>query len=483
MGGKGAQTDASTRESIQPSNAGARFGVLALSTLMAVSSLNAVAAHNYTIQHIPGLQDNFVVRISDAGHIVGSHYLWYQGTLTDLGGLGGNFTAVEDVNASGQIVGRSRDASGIMHAFVWQNGTMTPLPTLGGQDGYATAINNVGQVVGYTDDSPGPSILNHRATFWPNQTTAVDIGTIPPDHSSRAYAINNLSQVAGMSLPSTGSGFGADAFFWEAGVLTAFIQNKNPGEFAIGGMNDLGQVVGYSNSIAFVWQNGVMASLGTLGGTFSMGDSINNAGQIVGRSTLVPGGPVSAMLFEQGQMFDLNDLVPEMGDWLYLSVAYDINNSGQIVGIGKLRNSASTSEVFLLTPIYEPPVIAEASANPAILWPPNNRMVTVSLTAVVQADSEQATWSVFDVECNEPIGAKDVEFVDDHTVRLRAARSGSGIGRIYTLWLQAFDNFGNESEPMAVTVTVPHDQRKLRQVTVSKSASLLQRREQVLRVR
>jgi len=441
---------------------------------MAVSSLNAVAAHNYTIQHIPGSKDNFVVRISDAGHIVASHYLWYQGTLTDLGGFGGNFTAVEDVNVHGQVVGRSRDASRIMHAFVWQNGTMTPLPTLGGKDGYATGINDVGQVVGYNTD---------RAIFWPNQTTAVDIGTIPPDRSSRAYAINNLGLVVGVSSIAASVGSGSDAFIWDGSALTAFIENKDRSDFAIGGMNDLGQVVGYCDSIAFVWQNGVMTSLGTLGGTFSMGDSINNAGQIVGRSSVASGGSVRAFLFEQGQMFDLNDLVPEMGDWLYLSVAYDINNSGQIVGIGKLRNSTSTSEVFLLTPIYEPPVITEASANPAILWPPNNRMVTVSLTAVVQADSEQVTWSVIDVECNESVGAKDVEFVNDHTVRLRAARSGSGIARIYTLWLQALDNFGNESEPMAVTVTIPHDQRKLRQVTVSKSASLLQRREQVLRVR
>ncbi len=56
------------------------------------------------------------------------------------------------------------------------------------------------------------------------------------------------------------------------------------------GINDAGQVVGWSNrsaggTFAFLWQNGTMTSLGALsGGIDSFATAINNAGQIVGYS-------------------------------------------------------------------------------------------------------------------------------------------------------------------------------------------------------
>lgn len=312
----------------------------------------APAQPTYTIQRLAGLQNSSVARISDAGHVVAGQSVWYQGTLTDVGGLGGNFTAVEDVNASGQVVGRSRAADGYMRAFVWQNGVMTALPNLGGEEGFATAINNAGQIVGYTDNIPGSSVGGHRATFWTATHQALDIGTVSPDNASRAHAINNLGQAAGVSLPNVAAGFGHDAFFWNGNSITAFLTNRDSSAFEIKGLNDQGQVVGRLASSGFVWQNGVLTMLGVVGGTSTLANSINNEGQIVGRVSL-SGGVAHAYLFEAGQALDLNNLVPDLSEWEALSVAYDINAGGQIVGLGKFRGS-NANELFLLTPVPEP---------------------------------------------------------------------------------------------------------------------------------
>jgi hypothetical protein len=106
------------------------------------------------------------------------------------------------------------------------------------------------------------------------------------------------------------------------------------------------------------------------------------------------------------------------------------------------------------------PIVSDAVANPNVLWPPNNKVVEVQVDAIVEDACSSATWEVFAIECDDPHDSSDIEFVDDHTVSLRATRSGKGGGRIYTLWLRATDQAGNECDPVSVEVTVPHDQGK-----------------------
>lgn len=114
-----------------------------------------------------------------------------------------------------------------------------------------------------------------------------------------------------------------------------------------------------------------------------------------------------------------------------------------------------------------PPVITNACASVTSLWPPNHKMVTVTIKATVADNCGPAKWRIIKVQSNEPANGKgdgntspDWKICGDHSVSLRAERAGPGSGRIYTITIQAKDNSGNVSDPTTVTVTVPKSQGK-----------------------
>ena len=114
------------------------------------------------------------------------------------------------------------------------------------------------------------------------------------------------------------------------------------------------------------------------------------------------------------------------------------------------------------------PVIVSVSADPKVLWPPNHKMVPVTVKAKVTDACGPTTWEILSVTSNQAVDAKgsgntspDWRITGDHTVSLRAERSGKDKGgRVYTIRIQATDEAGNKSEISTVRVTVPHDQGK-----------------------
>jgi probable HAF family extracellular repeat protein/T5SS/PEP-CTERM-associated repeat protein len=88
-----------------------------------------------------------------------------------------------------------------------------------------------------------------------------------------------------------------------------------------------------------------MVDLGSLGGDWSHALDINDTGQVVGNAR----NSISqnrAFLWENGQMKDLNNLIPAGSGWALVS-AEAINQSGQIVGFGVINGQ---THAFLLTP-------------------------------------------------------------------------------------------------------------------------------------
>ena len=108
-----------------------------------------------------------------------------------------------------------------------------------------------------------------------------------------------------------------------------------------------------------------------------------------------------------------------------------------------------------------PPKITETSADPSVIWPPNKKMVMVTIHYDVKDNCSQSTCRISCVTSDEPINNSDYFIVNAHHVKLRADRLGRGNDRIYKITIKCTDDAGNSSNK-TVKVTVPHDQRRNR---------------------
>jgi probable HAF family extracellular repeat protein len=162
---------------------------------------------------------------------------------------------------------------------------------------------------------------------------------------------NDLNIIAGTSDTASG---GSHAALWA-------VSSKGTVSFldlgTLGGtssqaeaINDLLEVVGSSDTAtgtdAFLWI-GKMFDLGNLGGSFAVANSINNLSVVVGSSNTAGDTDVHAFIWTAKKgLVDLNKLIPANSGW-DLQVASSINDSGTIVGAG-LFNGAS--HAFILSP-------------------------------------------------------------------------------------------------------------------------------------
>jgi probable HAF family extracellular repeat protein len=219
--------------------------------------------------------------------------------------------------------------------------TVTDLGTLGG-GGTAQAfdINEAGQVVGYAHTAS----LQQHAFLW-TDGVMTDLGSLPTGSSSKAFGLNNNGQVVGYAFDGSAAGGATNhAFLWEEGVMTDLFPVP---QFSIGNaVNDAGQVVGnYNLNRPFIWEDGVFTDLGGFDGGASFGYAldINNAGQVVGSSHVNNGSEgieQHAFLWEEGVMTDLGAL-PGMLD----SRAHAINQLGDVVGFSSLFDPDTTDEI------------------------------------------------------------------------------------------------------------------------------------------
>ena len=129
----------------------------------------------------------------------------------------------------------------------------------------------------------------------------------------------------------------------------------------------------------------------------------------------------------------------------------------------------SSTETSVTVKIDRTPPTVRCGVTPAMLWPPDHKLTPVSVTVgVTDSLSGPAGFTLRSVTSSEPGTAPgnttgDIQGFVTGTAstagQLRAERSGTGSGRVYTLTYQGMDVAGNAAI-CSTTVTVPHDQRR-----------------------
>jgi len=116
-----------------------------------------------------------------------------------------------------------------------------------------------------------------------------------------------------------------------------------------------------------------------------------------------------------------------------------------------------------------PPIIKTITPSINSLWPPNHKMVPVTIDiSASDICSATTTCKVVSIRSNEPVNGKgdgdmapDWEINRNLSVNLRAERAGPRNKRDYTVTVQCTDDSGN-SATKTVVISVPHNKKEER---------------------
>jgi probable HAF family extracellular repeat protein len=182
--------------------------------------------------------------------------------------------------------------------------SLLDLGTIGGTFSLGAGVNNRAWVSGFSTVAGDQQT---HAALWVHGRK-IDLGTLGGPNSAAFFGPDERGWVVGRAETSTPDPFGQDACFFGT----------------------------FLTCMPFIWQNGVMTALSTLGGSFGTGFDVNNRGQVVGVAAIATPDPTCAppfvlgfkpVLWEEGQIQQLATVFGDPDGF-----ADGINDKGQAVG-------------------------------------------------------------------------------------------------------------------------------------------------------
>ena len=226
------------------------------------------------------------------GAYVGHAFSFQRGLLTDLGTLpGGLNSGAVWINQNGLVAGISENGEidpllgfpeGI--AVLWQDGHVINLGTLdGGYESVANAVNRLGSSRRPRAEHSSRSVFDVGS--W-NTDAGVSLGKrrhARPGHVGRARRLRYLHQRPRGSAGQSYTNSTPNPVLDGCGGYTTNVPTQDP----------------------FLWKNGKMMDLGTLGGSCGGANGLNQRGEVVGQSDVSGDQSFHAFLWRHGKIQEL----------------------------------------------------------------------------------------------------------------------------------------------------------------------------------
>ncbi len=225
--------------------------------------------------------------------------------------------------------------------------TVVNLDTLGGNFSGGSGINNRGLITGWASL---PDDTTVHAAAWMNESI-LDLRTLGGPNSAVIWPVkDDRGLIAGIAETPD------DDPYKENWSCSAFFPS-----------------VTHKVCRGFLWQNGVMTALPTLGGTHGYASAVNNRGQVVGwaENTVQDPTCVFPQIFQfRAVMWDLQghvlELPPVAGDTT--SAATAINDQGQVVGISGICDRSVGRFSAIHAVLWQDSIVKDIGNLGGIAW-------------------------------------------------------------------------------------------------------------------
>lgn len=292
----------------------------------------------------------FLYAANRSSNDISSYKIGSSSTLTPI--PGSPFTAVADPVSIALV--RPRTHPIYSATEIPESGNFGTVSNITG-----SGINNKGEVSGTVAYIPTPETFIQAFIYAGGVNTGIE-----NSRTSASYGINNNGQVVGemfLTPPITGEP-PQHAFIYNSSdgtTVTPDIANMERESIGLA-INNAGDITGYLSTgtcnifsppgcgapfHAFIYQGSGLVDIGTLGGTYSEGTSINDQNEITGVSSVTGSSLNHLFLYAKGHMSDLGTVAGQS------IVNALINNRGEIVGSATGSNFIFRGHSFETIPL------------------------------------------------------------------------------------------------------------------------------------